>query len=139
MAWASRDTYNGEVTALEARADTASLEGLHVQRRQLLPEYAALRALHGNNGKWDAKRKQLLEALKVRVRIEAQAKNEKVTEGLVDALAHAQDQYIQFIDEGIVGATRYFEVQTAMDEITEQIEARSAAIFAYSAEARLGR
>ena len=130
--------WEGELTALESRADLDSLEGLHVERRQLLPEYAHLRALHGPNGKWDAKRKALLEATKIRARMLCQQRNEKVTEGLIDAMAHADDQYVDFIEEGVSGATRYVQLETAISEIEERIRGREFALLAYNAEARLG-
>ena len=129
----------GELTDLEARADIDSLLHLHAERRALLPVYAQLRALHGPNGKWDAKRKQLLEATKIRARMVCQQKQEKVTEGLVDAMAHADEQYVEFIDQGIAGATRYVEMETAISEIEERIRGREFALLAYNAETRLGQ
>lgn len=131
--------YNGELTALESRADIASLEGLHAQRRQLMPEYSTLKALHGNFGKFDHKRKSLLEACKIRARMEMTQKGEKVTEAAVDALGHADQQYVDFIDEGIVGATRYVELETMMSEIEEQIRNREICLLSFNAEARLAR
>lgn len=135
----SSASWSGELTALESRADVDSLDDLHARRRQLLPEYASLRALHGSNGKWDARRKQLLEATKVRVRMEAQQRQEKITEAYVDALAHADDRYALVIDEGIAGATRYVELETAVSEIEERIRTREIALLAYNAEVRLAR
>lgn len=131
--------WSGELTALESRADIDSLEDLHTRRRQLLPEYGALRALHGSNGKWDAKRKQMLEAIKVRVRMDARKREEKVTEAYIDALAHADESYDKMITESIVAATRYFELECEMSEIEERIRSRELAILAYNAEARLSR
>lgn len=131
--------FDGALTALESRAEIDSLEGLHVERRQLLPEYGVLRALHGPNGKWDAKRKALLEAKKVRARMVCQKNGEKVTEGLIDAMAHADEQYVNFVDQGIVGATRYVELDVAVSEVEERIKGREFALLAYNAEARLGR
>jgi hypothetical protein len=136
---ADAESWAGELSALESRAEIDSLESLHVQRRQLLPEYAVLRALHGSNGKWDAKRKQMLEAIKVRVRMEAQQRGEKVTEGYIDALAHADDQYASMIDQAIMGATRYVMLDTEVSEIEERIKSREIELLAYSSEVRLAR
>jgi hypothetical protein len=135
----STETFDGEVSALESRADVASLEGLHAERRQLLPEYSTLRALHGSNGKWDVRRKALLEAMKVRVRMELAARNEKITDATVDALAHGADQYIEFIDQGIYGATRYVVLETQISEIEERIRNREIGLYSYNAESRLAR
>lgn len=129
----------GELTALESRADIDSLEDLHSRRRQILPEYATLRALHGNNGKWDNKRKALLEAMKIRARMLCDAQQKKATDATVDAMAHGDDQYVAFVDEGIVSATRYVELETSVTEIEERIRNREFSILAYNAEARLAR
>lgn len=131
--------FNGELTELESRADLDSLEGLQVERRQLLPEFAPLKALHGPFGKFDHKRKAMLEACKIRARMEMQQKGEKITEAAVDALGHADGQYIAFIDEGIVNATRYIELDIAVSEIEERIRNREFSLLAFNAEARLGR
>lgn len=131
--------FEEELTALESRASLESLESLHQQRRQLLPEYAKLAALHGIGGKWDARRKQYLEAAKIRCRAEASASNSKVTEAYVDALAHADEGYGRLVDEGIASATRYFELRTLMDEIEEKIKNRELSMLAYNAETRLAR
>lgn len=129
----------GDCTALESRAEIASLEGLHHERRVLLPEYAALRALHGPNGKWDNRRKALLEGLKIRARMEAQQRQEKTTEAYIDALAHAEPQYLALIDEGIDGATRYVMLDIAVSEIEERISSRQTELLAYNNELRLAR
>ncbi len=129
--------FTGELTERENRADVTSLEGLHAERRQLLPEYAKLKALHGPNGKWDAYRKALLEALKIRHRAALTKSGEKITEAYIDALAHGDDQYVTMIGEAIDQATRYVELDTRMAEIAERIDDRKSSLFCYSAEARL--
>ena len=129
--------WDGALTQLEERAEIDSLDDLQARRRQLLPEYSALRALHGSNGKWDAKRKALLEALKVRARMDATKRGEKVTEGLIDALAHADEQYIAFVDSGIDGATRYVVLETEITEIEEKVRNREFCLTAWSRELAL--
>lgn len=132
------DDYEGEATALESRADIASLEGLHAERRQILPEYAALRALHGPANHWDKRRKAMLSAISVRIRMSTPP-NGKWTESAVDDAAHADPQYIRFVDEGIDAATRYFLLDNQMQELNERIDDRRNAMFAYAAEARLAQ
>ncbi len=131
--------FNGELTDLECRADLDSLQGLQQERRQLLREYAPLKALHGPFGKFDFKRKAMLEACKIRARMEMQQKGEKITESAVDALGHADPQYIAFVDEGIVAATRYIELDLAVTEIEERIRNREFSLLAFNAEAKLAR
>jgi ferritin len=121
--------FDGALSELESRFELDSLLDLQAQRRQLIPEYASLRALHGPNGKWDAKRKALLEATKIRARMVCQQKNEKVTEGLIDAMAHADEQYMQFIEWGIEGATRFVVLENQIADLNERIENRKSSMF----------
>lgn len=131
--------WSGELTPLEARAEIDSLEDLQARRRQILPEYAKLRALHGSFGKWDARRKQMLSAIQVSVRMEARQNQEKVTEAYVEQLAHADERYARLVDEGIEGATRYYELETEVSELEEKIRTRELSVMAYTAELRLAR
>lgn len=131
------NTWDGALTSLESRAETDSLEDLQLRRRQLLPEYAALRALHGPNGKWDARRKAMLEAMKIKARMALKDAGEKVTEAMVDAYAHADEQYVAFLDAGEAGAIRYVVVDNEVTELQERIEGRRAAIYAFAREASL--
>jgi hypothetical protein len=133
----SDGTWTGELSALEERADIESLEHLHAERRKLLPEYASLRALHGPNGKWDAKRKAMLEAMKIRARMELTKDGGKTTEAAVDALGHADEQYVRFVDEGVEGATRYVVLETEMSELEELIRNREIALSVYGKEVTL--
>lgn len=129
--------YTGEMTALEDRADVASLEALHAERRTLLKEYARLKALHGPNGKWDAKRKAMLEAMKIRARMELTERGEKITEDKVDAYGHADEQYVAFVDRGIEDATRFVELDNQITEIEERIRNREIALSVYGKEVSL--
>ncbi len=127
------------MTEMEAKASIDSLDALHAKRRQILPEYALLRALHGPNGKWDARRKARLEAAKIGARIDLVKTGEKVTEALVDAMGHGDAGYVQFIEDGITGATRYVELDAEMTEIEEQLENRTAMLYAWGRELGLQR
>lgn len=133
----SADEWGGDLTALESRADVDSLEDLHQRRRQIMPEYSVLRALHGPFGKWDAKRKAMLCAVKVRVRMATQTAAQKITEAAIDDEGHADAQYIRVVDEGIDGATRYAMLDMEISEIEEKIRSREIGLRAYSVEAGL--
>ena len=136
MSNATQD-WAGELTTLEAKAEIDSLEDLQQRRRQLMTEYATLRALHGPNGKWDARRKSMLEAMKIKARMTLKAAGEKITEAMVDAEAHADPQYIAFLDAGDAGAIRYVVVDNEITELQERIEGRRAALYAFAREASL--
>src|SRR5689334_3588344 len=72
-----------EVRPVEDRAQVASLGDLQQRRRTLLSTLAPLKALHGHNGIWDDKRKQLLEACKIRARMSLADAGQKATEAMV--------------------------------------------------------
>ena len=127
------------VRELEQRAGVDSLGDLHARRRTLLAQLGPLKALHGHNGLWDNKRKQMLEAIKVRVRMTLEADGKKGTDAAVDALAHADEQYARFIDAGITDRIDYLTLQNEADEIAERIRSREIELLAYNSEVKLAR
>lgn len=138
------DVETGEVlefegSPLEERAGIASLDGLHAERRQLLNILAPLKALHGPGDLWDSRRKQMLEALKVRKRLELLETNQKVTEGLVDSLAYADEQYLRFLDQGERDRIEYITMQNQLNEIEEKIRDREVSLLVYNSEVKLAR
>ena len=129
--------WSGELTDLEARASLDSLQGLQEERRQLLSEYSRLRVLHGPSNRWDNLRKNMLSATKIRARMVCEAGQKKITDSLIDDMAHADEQYIRFVDEGVDGAVKYIEAQNKMDELNERIRNREFSMTAYSRELSL--
>lgn len=125
--------------ALEARVGTDPLDELHHRRRVLIEQIAPLRALHGPFGMWDDRRKQLLEACKVRARLSLGKDGAKVTEGMVDATAYDDPEYEKLLDEGYSSRIDYIRMENELSEIGERIRSRELEIAAYSAEARLQR
>lgn len=129
--------WEGDLSALESRAEVDSLEDLHHRRRAVLVQLAPLKALHGPFGTWDAKRKQLLEALKVKHRMEQSAAGVKTTEGLIDALAHADEQYAAFLDQSERDKTDYLLLDNEHTELNERIRSREIGLLAYNSEVKL--
>ena len=82
-----------ECTALESRADIASLEVLHTLRRTLVAQNAGLMARYGNFGLADDFRKRMLECAKVRIALKYADTVKKPTETAVAAEAYASDEY----------------------------------------------
>lgn len=128
-----------EVREIESRAGVDALGALHAQRRQLLVNLAPLKALHGHNGIWDDKRKQMLEAMKVQARMALMESGQKVTEGTVDAMAYGDEHYAAFIDQGIAARIEYIRLQNEYDEIAERIRSREIELLAYNSEVKLAR
>jgi hypothetical protein len=125
------------MTALEAKAEAESLEELHQERREIVSELAALEALHGMNGLWDDKRRSLRAAIATEIRDRMAAEGKKVTEGLIEDMAHADHRYTDFIDHGLADRMQYLQLKVRRDEIQERIRNRELTLTAYSAEARL--
>lgn len=127
-----------ELSALESKAEADSLGDLHARRRQLMVSLAPLRALYGSFGLWDARRKRLLESLKIRARMELIGDNKpKPTEAQIDATAHADEQYARFLDDALTAKIEYLNLETEASELEERIRNREIVLRAYTAEARL--
>jgi hypothetical protein len=145
MSWANRNeregegTWAGELTALEARAELDSLEDLQQRRRQLVAQNAGLMARYGNFGMADDFRKRMVEALKVKARMELQQEGAKTTEAMIDARAYGSQDYERYLDNALAEKVQYIRVQTEIDEINERIRGRELAIMAYNSELKLAR
>lgn len=127
-----------EMSALESRAEIDSLGDLHARRRQLMQQLAPLQATYGSFGMWDARRKALLESLKVRARMDLSCEK-KPTEAQIDAAAHADPQYERFLDDSYAAKIEYIHLDTELSEITERIRNRELALMAFTAEVRMAR
>lgn len=125
--------------AVESRAETDSLGDLHQRRRMLLEQLAPLAALYGNFGLWDSRRKQLLEAMKVKHRMLLAQEGTKATEGLIDALAHADEQYERFLDDSYTSKIEYIKMDNELSELLERIESRNTELHIYGKELSLAR
>ena len=128
-----------EVSALESRAEVDALGDLHARRRLILDSLAPLKALHGHGGLFDDKRKQFLEAMKVKARMALTTSGTKITEGAVDSIAYADEQYERFIDDGISARIEYITRQNELDEISERIRNRELALLCFNSEVKLAR
>ncbi|OQW33317.1 MAG: hypothetical protein A4C66_04115 [Nitrospira sp. HN-bin3] len=126
-------------TDLEARANVESLDDLHAQRRDILAMFAPLKAMHGAFGLYDARRKALLEGLKVRTRERLMAANAKVTDAIVDAEAHNDPTYVAWLDEQFTDKVRYVQLEVEMDEIAERIRNRELSLQIFNSEVKLAR
>lgn len=126
-------------TPLENRADIDSLDQLHEQRRTLLIELAPLRAMHGSFGMYDARRKALVSAMKVKVRLSLAERGGKITDDIVDAEAHVEKQYTDWLDEQLTDKVAWVRLETEYDTLCEKIKNRELSLLAFNAEARLQR
>jgi hypothetical protein len=128
-----------EVRPVEDRAQVAALGDLHARRRALINRLAPLKALHGHNGIWDDKRKQLVEAMKVRARMAMLANGQKPTDQAVEAAAYADKQYEDFLDQGERDRIDYITLATELSEIEELIRDRELCLLVYNSEVKLDR
>jgi hypothetical protein len=128
-----------ELRAVEARAEVDSLGDLHQRRRVLLEQLAPLAALYGPFGIWDARRKQLLEAMKVKHRMLLSQEGTKATETMIDALAHADDQYARFLDDSYESKIEWIRMDNELTELVERIDSRITELHVYGKELSLAR
>lgn len=124
-------------TDLERRADVDAIERLHNERRKLYAQNGKLIALYGPFGIFDDRRKQILEAIKTRIRMEARQKGEKLTNDETGERAHADTQYAAYLDMALDEKIEYLRVWNRISEINELIQNRAIALSAYKAELRL--
>lgn len=127
------------VRPVEDRADVLPLGDLHARRRGLLDRLAPLKALHGHSGLFDDKRKRLVEALKVRARMQMVAAGQKPTDQGVEAAAYADPQYEAFLDAGERDRIEYIRLATELTEIEELIRDRELCLLVYNSEVKLDR
>lgn len=125
--------------ALEDRAEVEPLEVLHNERRQLMITLAPLKAVHGNFGLFDHRRKSMVEAMKIKARMQLTKDGGKATDALVDATGHVDPQYEAFLDQMYAEKVEFLKQQTTLDEIEERIRSREIALGVYNSELRLGR
>ena len=129
-----------ELRAVESRADTDALGDLHTRRRQLMITLAPLKALHGNFGLFDDRRKRMLESLKVRARQDLSKNTEKKpTEAQIDSAAYADPQYEAFLDQAYADKIDFINQSTELSELEERIRSRELELSVYSSELRLAR
>ncbi len=127
-----------EPTDLEGRAGIASLEELQTRRRLLIERNTKLFALHGSFGHYDDHRKRMLEALKVKARMDLSVGQEKKpTEAQIDSTAYGSEEYGRFIDQALSEKIDYLKIATEIDEIQEAIRSRELELTAYSRELAL--
>ena len=119
---------------IEDRAGVDSLDMLLAKRRDLVERSKELRALHGPFGRWDYKRKNMLEAKKVQARIAIKERGDKPTEAMIDAEAHADKQYEAFVDRGIADAISWIEMENDIAEVNDRIRNREIELRCYLSE-----
>lgn len=133
--------YPDSPNELESRAGAESLEELQQARRDLLTKLAPLKALHGPFGLFDARRKQMLEALKIQSYhqlVKDGEHNGKPPEWRVDAEAHGDPMYATTIDNAVTDRIEYLTLETELSALEERIRSREAELFAYGREIRMG-
>ena len=108
----------------EARAGAESLDALQAERAELVSKVAPLSALYGPFGMWDAQRKRRLAVAELKCRNEAADRQEKMTDKMADAFAHADTDYVAFLDRSLTEKAEYEVLQAKIVALTERIRAR---------------
>ena len=126
-------------TPLEERAEVDALSALHEKRRDLLVEFGPLKAMHGSFGLFDHKRKAMVSAMKIKTRLRLTAAGAKVTDDIVDAEAHCDQQYLKWLDEQMDDKVRFVNLESELDSLHEIIRNRELCLQVFNSEARLAR
>lgn len=136
---AVREPTAAEVKALESRADVDSLDLLHAKRRALVEQLNPLKAMYGPFGLFDDRRKQMVEACKLRAYAALTAAGEKTPEWRVESEAYGDEQYQRLLDEAMGQRIQYLTLENAVKECEERIRSRELELTCYAAELRLQR
>ncbi len=142
MSWENRgaDAVLSETDArrgLEERAEVDSLELLHTKRRALIEQNGKLLAMYGPFGMFDDRRKRMVEAMKIKARMDLNNEGAKTTESMVDARAYGSDEYERFLDTALAEKIEWLRVSTSLDDLAERIRDRELGISAYAKEISL--
>ena len=95
--------------------------------------------MHGSFGLYDAKRKALVESMKVKARIRLVESGSKVTDAIVDAEAHCDPVYVAWLDEQLTEKVAFVTLEAELDTINDLIRNRELSMQTYNAELRLAR
>jgi hypothetical protein len=125
--------------ALEDRAGVESLETLHAERRKINERLAPLKAVHGHNGVYDARRQQMTRAMQVRAAATLTGRGEKATDRAVEAAALNDPQYLAWLDRMEAEKVAFINCQTELDEIDERIRNREIGLLCFNSEVKLAR
>lgn len=132
-------TWEGELTALESRAEVDSLEDLQRQRRALIEKHGRLLALHGSFGLFDDYRKQAVESQKIAARMDLEKRGEKATDKTVEAEAYGSEAYQTILDNAITDKIACLLAQDEIDALNERIKNRETALYVFGQELKLAR
>lgn len=136
---ASEGSWEGELSALESRAEIDCLDDLQQRRRALIASRGRLLALFGPFGLFDDRRKQFLEAQKILARRALTEQGAKVTEAMVEAEAYGSKAYQTLLDNALDDRVEFLNVQTELSDIEEKIKNRESALWVYGQELKLAR
>ena len=107
---------------IESRIGIPSLDLLLAEREQLVSQAATLYAVYGPFGTIEHRRKVALAMAELQVRNDLQSKEEKATEGKVDALSRTHSTYLAFLDAMESGRAEWLVTETRIQGITDQIQ-----------------
>lgn len=108
--------------ALAPRAfEPDAFDALLQEHAEVGKRYAALYAEYGPGCLLDNKRKAFLATLAAKVRVEAAAKNLKVTEAFIDEQAHAAESYREWIEEQETGRLAFELTALDLERVQERL------------------
>ena len=126
------DTLLNGAPNLEATAGIEPLDVLLAKLDASEREWAEGASLYGPGGTFDNLRKSYLSAVALRIRDEKAEKAEKVTEGLIDQMAHADKDYRAFLDQHTMKRARWLALDAQRDGLTMRIQRGQAILRAFA-------
>jgi hypothetical protein len=108
----------------EAAHGMEPLRDIHAERGPIADRYAELRPLFGPAKMWEHQRKSLLALISLEARREwttsTRTAGLKLTEDTVDAIAHHDERYTAFLEEGVGLAVEYERLSVQMGNLEER-------------------
>jgi hypothetical protein len=102
---------------VEAAHGAEPLDELLAELDATEDEWADGWALYGPGGLLDDQRKALLDATAMELREMMKAQGGKVTDGLIDEMAHADERYKKFLDEHVIKRAEWIRLDKKRDRI----------------------
>lgn len=128
---------NTAPTDLEARVRTGDIErgfgavpidAINQKLAETDTEFARLKALHGPANKYEDQRKIVLAMQRILVRSKFADENKKFTVDVVDDEARASLVYKNYVDEGIIEAAEYEDMNSQRNHLNELLRRGDALI-----------
>jgi len=113
--------FAGNVADMEMANGATPLDELLAELDESEAEWADGAALYGNGGMFNDKRKSLLSIIALRIRDERAGEGKKSTEDMIEQMAHADKEYVKFLDGHIGRRAKWLALDAHRDGIVMRV------------------